>query len=1045
MPRKVKSGIGHLLIIVVLATAAVALYVPTLDYPFAFDDFVNIKNNRNLRISRLGVEELHDAATQAVNATRPVSMISFALNYYFSGYEVRSYRMTNIVIHAVNGILIYLLCFLTLNLVNGHAARKAQERDESRLCSDDEQSIGMSSGRCPLSTRNPPSRHLSTESRSPLSSRTALIAFVAALVWVVHPVQTQSVIYIVQRMNSLAVLFYLCSLSLYILGRTRSKTASRWLCFGAALATGVLALGSKEIAFTLPVIIVLYEWYFFQKLNPGWWARSAKYVAPVLVVMGALAWLRLSKNPFAMIVATYDKRDFTLGERLLTQFRVVVHYISLLFFPDPERLNLDYDFPVSSSFFSPVSTVLCLALLLALLGVAVYVARAHPLLSFCILWFYINLAIESSVIALEMVFEHRLYLPSVMLILAAIVVVERFAPVSGRGKLAGAAILVGLLCLGTSLRSRVWRDPITLWSDCVGKSPNKARPNNDLGLYLSQAGRLDEAVTYLRKSLEIRPNYYLAHNNVATALREQDKIDEAIEHFSEALRIKPEFFEAHLNLGNLLAMNNRLTDGIAHLRRAGDLEPGDPLARLALGNALTDAGELDAAIAAYNEALRLQPSYLDAHMGLGNALAAAERKAEAAEQYRLILQRDPNNRIAHNNLGIVLADLGRMDEARAALEQSAAVDPTNTLAHLNVGILLARQGKLDDAVSHFQGLLDADPQDTSVQLALASVYLDVGRNTEARRHFERAVEIDPNHPRARRALGKLLSRMNDFEAAVPHFEHLAERHPDDLEARLDLADAWRDLGKAEQALVSYAQVLKRDPDQVRARFAIGRIRLANDRPAEAVAHFEAVVRREPGNKAAHNNLGAALARSGKPDRAVAIWQALLQLDPQSADAHVGIGNVQLDRGDMDTALAHYTKALEIDTGSGATHRYVGEILIRQGNYDEALSHFQTALAIDPDNTELRRRFAAAHVERANRFMGAGGLRDAIRHYEAALIIQPGTADAHNNLGAAHGQLGNLEVAVKHFAEAVRIEPDFIDAKRNLEAARRMHQGKSRTE
>jgi hypothetical protein len=344
------------------------VYSSNLDGSFIFDDS-RIENNPQLHITSLSLHNLAKAGFESSPSTRPVSYMTFALNYYFHGFQTRGYHLVNICIHALAAILLFLLIRTTLNL-------------------------------------------------PPLRSKYSIYAwlpFAAALVWAVHPLQTQSISYIIQRMNSLAALFYILSIYLYARARLARNTEKKWLLFIGAISAGILALGSKETAATLPFFIFLYEWFFFRDLKLSWLKRQ---VIPALIMLAGITFLvllYLGRNPLEYITATYGSREFTLSQRLLTEFRIVVFYISLLLFPHPSRLNLDHHVILSTGIFSPVSTLISAVILLLLFIAALVSARKYRLLSFCLLWYLGNLVIESSFIGLELIFEHRNYLPSMML------------------------------------------------------------------------------------------------------------------------------------------------------------------------------------------------------------------------------------------------------------------------------------------------------------------------------------------------------------------------------------------------------------------------------------------------------------------------------------------------------------------------------------------------------------------------------------------------------------------------------------------------------
>jgi hypothetical protein len=280
-----------------LAIIIFLIYSSNLSGPFIFDDS-RIENNPPLHITNLSLQSLTKAGFESSPSTRPVSYITFALNYYFHGFHTTGYHLVNICIHVLAAIFLFLLIKTTLSLP-----------------------------------------HLQNK-----YAKFAWLPFAAALFWAVHPLQIQSVTYIIQRMNSLSAMFYILSLYLYAKGRLSGPGVRKWLLFTGALLAGILALGSKETAATLPFFIFLYEWYFFQDFDLSWFIKQVIPAAVLVLFFTVLVFLYLGSDPFSTILATYNLRDFTITQRVLTEFRVVVFYIGLLFFPHPGRLNLDHYF-----------------------------------------------------------------------------------------------------------------------------------------------------------------------------------------------------------------------------------------------------------------------------------------------------------------------------------------------------------------------------------------------------------------------------------------------------------------------------------------------------------------------------------------------------------------------------------------------------------------------------------------------------------------------------------------------------------------------------
>ncbi|MFH1216149.1 MAG: hypothetical protein V1706_06585 [Pseudomonadota bacterium] len=428
------------------------LYGNTLTGEFLFDDLRLIPNNPAIRLQELTLGGLAKAAF----TTRPVAMVSFALNYYFHQYAVAGYHVVNILIHIATGIFLYFFIKSTINLPS-------------------------------LKDRYGHNRYL---------------ALVVALVWMVNPLHTQTVSYIVQRMNGLAAMFYILSMLCYVQARIADgQPVKRTLLSACCGLSALFALGSKEIAATLPFFILLYEWFFFQEMSRKWLRTASFILAAILVATGALFFLFPQFLPAGILTKGYEPYPFTMGQRLLTESRVVMLYLGLLFFPHPSRLNLDYDFPVSYSLFQPSTTFLSILCILSLILVAVCIASREPLLSYCILWFFGNLVIESTVIPLDLVFEQRTYLPSMLVILLVVLLVERFWRVYPLPKLIAFFLVVAVCSFWTVERNRDWSNALTMMIDNAEKSPDKARPAYNVACEFAKAGKVHEALVWLERAV----------------------------------------------------------------------------------------------------------------------------------------------------------------------------------------------------------------------------------------------------------------------------------------------------------------------------------------------------------------------------------------------------------------------------------------------------------------------------------------------------------------------------------------------------------------
>ena len=596
-------------LLVLLAVPVIFIYADTLTAPFIFDDKVHIEENPHIRISRLTFNGLASAAFDSRLHRRPLAYISFALNYYLHGYNVVGFHVLNVIIHVISGILLYFFIQATF--------------------------------------RTPAMQSRNTNAR--------WISFFAAAIWLFHPLQTQSISYIVQRMNSLAAMFYILSFLFYVHFRMNPQMRSkRWLLSGCILA-GIMALGTKENAATLPFFIILYEWFFFENLSLKWLKDHIPGLVGLLLLLAIIALIYLGPDPLDRILAGYKIRNFTPVQRMLTEFRVVIFYISLFLWPHPSRLNLDHDFGLSSSLTDPITTLISMLAIAALVVVAIITARNQRLISFCILWFLGNLVIESSVFGLEIIFEHRLYLPTMMLCLIVVLSVYRWAGPTWLRTVILCTLAI-VCAVWTYERNQVWRDRITVWEDCIKKSPQKARPYNNLGAALGDRGHYDEAVAHYYKALQIDPDYLNAYANLGLTLALLGRVEEGITHLLKALEIDPKDIGVLSNLGVAHLIQNRFEEAGEYLTRALEINPHFAKAHNNLGVVRRNQNRFQESIDHLLTALQLDPNYAEAYNNLGVTLASQERYEEAIEQFSAALKIYPNYAKAQQNLEQALKD-----------------------------------------------------------------------------------------------------------------------------------------------------------------------------------------------------------------------------------------------------------------------------------------------------------------------------------------------------------------------------------------------------
>jgi Flp pilus assembly protein TadD len=404
----------------------------------------------------------------------------------------------------------------------------------------------------------------------------------------------------------------------------------------------LLAVGTKEVAATAPLLVLLCDRTFFAgAFREAWRRRRGFYIALFAT------WL-----PLAWLMAGTSNRGGTVGlglgmsawTYLITQCRALVLYLQLSCWPDP--LVMDY----GSATVDHLADVFPQAIfLVALLGGTLFALWKKPVLGFVGAWFFVILGPSSSFIPLrtQTIAEHRMYLPLAAVATSAVAALWLLA--GRRGLFAAYALAAGLACVTVS-RNHDYRSAVAIWTDTVKKCPGNARAHYSLGVALAAAGRVGDAILHYEEALRLEPDYR-EHHKLALALAQTGRLNEALEHFEAALRLKPDFAEAHDNYGVALMRAHRPRDALPHYEVALRLDPANPVVHYNYANALASLERVPEALSHYLEAVRIKPDYASAHANLGNALLLLERPAEAITHYETALNLDPANVNARTNLG----------------------------------------------------------------------------------------------------------------------------------------------------------------------------------------------------------------------------------------------------------------------------------------------------------------------------------------------------------------------------------------------------------
>jgi tetratricopeptide (TPR) repeat protein len=551
-----------IIVITVFFIIAFLIYLSSINASFILDDFRNIVKNPAVRISELTPGTLLEAAGTDVNAGfRPIAYVSFALNHYFGGEGSTSYHVVNIIIHALNAFLIYLII---LTLFDYDAA-------------DDEK-----------------------------KGKLALSAFFTALIWLVTPINSQTVIYVVQRMTLLMTLFFLPAFLFYVKGRKLKRT--KYFVFSGVFF--LLSFLSKQNAVIFPLVIILYELVFERGGELKNVTKNEKIIFILLAVILLIPLMIFWDRIYELFMKGGYAWDFTYYERSLTQFRILIFYLSLMILPLPGRLCLVHDIEKSTSLFSPVTTIFSIILILGLFAVAVLRIKKSPYFSFALLWFFITISVEA-ILPIEMMYEHRVYMPGIFLVGAAVsYVTDRFYGKNRQVLISVFCVVIIILGGLTSVRGKAWESELSIWNDVLIKYPNNFLALNNAAKVQILLEDYDSAEKRLRKALKVKEDtYYIryAYNNLGYLYFKKKDYNRSIEMYKKIFEhgIRDDFdsFETLLDFGNALFAVGDYKNTIVTLNKALEIGLKYEAAYINIGNIHYNLGITYVQLKKYKEAL----------------------------------------------------------------------------------------------------------------------------------------------------------------------------------------------------------------------------------------------------------------------------------------------------------------------------------------------------------------------------------------------------------------------------------------------------------
>ncbi len=621
-----------------LLIIGLAAYSKTLDIGFYLDDFVEIVQNS-------AIKHLDSVPIWP----RFIPYYTFALNYFFSGLNVRPYHMVNIGIHLMNGIAYFYFLLILMRCLKRNVSGQYEHA-----------------------------------------------AFFAALIFLVHPLQTQAVNYIIQRSTLLAVFSYVMTLIFYTLFRTQNKTKF----YAGAFFFAFVSLFTKPIAITLFPAIILLELCFFSDLRKNW--------KPLLPFAVLFLW-----SAYQCVVSTQGMIDILpnlshpLKERLpylYTQFGVILRYLILFIWPRGQ--NLDHDIPLQTSFRS-FEVLIPFVVLVAFFAGCAFIFRWNKLILFSLLFFLLSLVPESSFFALaDVMVEHRMYLPMLGFAVIPALALRRGIQ---RDKVYWLCVgaVVAALSAATYLRNETWRDSLRFMQDVAYKSPNKARARNNLGTVYLQRGENRKAEIELRAAIANDPAYAEAYQNLGDVYFERNEYDKAEIFLKRAIELNPAFAQPFIYLGHLSYKKEDFAQAEVH----------------------------------YREAIRRNPSLSSGFNGLVAVFSGRSEWQEAKKMVEAAKKIDPRNAVTFYMEGNLFLAEGKFEAAAQSYERAILIQPNLVSAINNLGNVRFMQHDYIGALMQLERSLEIEPFSESAHFNLANVNYELGYKDKAEEYFQKSIQL----------------------------------------------------------------------------------------------------------------------------------------------------------------------------------------------------------------------------------------------------------------------------------------------------------------
>ena len=666
----------------------VVVYANALFNAFVWDDRYIITENTLAKswrnIPTFFTTHLFEGSKQPSNSYRPLQKLSNLLDYSIWRLNPFGYHLTNIILHALNAVLIYILVNLLF---------KKKE-----------------------------------------------ISLIVSALFAIHPIHTQAVTYISGRADLLAGFFIFLSLIFFVKHRNNNVETKKY--YWGAVACFMLALLSRESAVILPFILILYDITFPSKLKKLK-VRLVDYL-PFFLLLVLYGLMRMTVLDFSFNVGSWASQTNPYL-RIITFGRVVFTYIRLLLLP--LGLHMEYMPNWATTFFNP-QILICNTLLLIIFASVIASYKYSRTLFFGSAWFFLTLIPFSNILPLNAVMaEHWLYIPSVGFFVVFALVVNKSAYFIKNPHVKNNFLIFVLIPIFafysvlTIMRNRDWKDELTLYQNVLKYSPSSARVHNNLGNIYVNIKEYENAIKEFEEAIRLKAKYFEVYNNLGIVYQLQKQYEEAIRKYEKAIEINPNYAEAYNNLAGVYALLEEYEKAISLCEKALSLGRDTPEIQNNLGAIYALQGKYEEAIIHYIKTIEMNPDHFDAYKNLGIIYNAQEKYSRAVKALTKAAKLNPRCANTHNELGLAYKNLGKYAKAVKEYETALKIDPEYFQSYNNLGVIYSIAGEYEEAIKVYKKSISINPDCPQTYKNLGIIYLNMKDYGLAEGYLKHAEEL----------------------------------------------------------------------------------------------------------------------------------------------------------------------------------------------------------------------------------------------------------------------------------------------------------------